>query len=131
MFGEQLDDKKFLKWICDKLGIRKSRFIDSVRHWKAIEYKESRRREGISLESKQIIYNTWIENCISSTDGCNGRKVIQISKRKYLEKHGGLSHESLRLEEHQNKCGRLYYSSNRFILTCTMRGIQKNFWKKG
>ena len=60
LFGEQLDDEKFLKWIHDKLGIRKSRFIDSVRHWKAIEYKESRRREGISLESKQIIYNTWI-----------------------------------------------------------------------
>ena len=52
LFGEQLDDENLLKWIGDKLGVRKSRFTDSVRHWKAIEYEESRGREGISLESK-------------------------------------------------------------------------------
>ena len=99
-----------------------------MRHWEAIQYKESRGREGISFES---IYNTWIENCITSTDGQSGRNVVQISKRKYLEKYGELSHESIRLEEHQNKLGKLYYSSDCLVLTCTMRTIQKKLLEKG
>ena len=45
------------------------------------KYRERR----LSFESKQTIYNTWIENCITSTDEWNGRNVVQISKRKYLE----------------------------------------------
>ena len=71
-----------------------------MRNWEAIQYKESRGREGISFESKQTIYNIQIENCITSIDGWNGRNVVQISKRKYLEKYGEISHESIRLEEH-------------------------------
>ena len=49
-----------------------------MRHWEAIQYKESGGREGISFESKQTIYNTWIENCITIIDGRNGRNVAQI-----------------------------------------------------
>ena len=131
LFGEQLNDENFLKWIANKLGIRKSRFIDTMRHWETIQYKESRGREGITFKSQQTIYNTWIENCITSTDGWNGRNAVQISKRKYLEKYGKLSHESIRLEEHQNKRGKLYYSSNHLVLTCTMRTIQKKLLEKG
>ena len=43
------------------------------------------------LKSKKIIYDTWIENCTISTNG-NGRNIVQISNRKYIEKHGSLSH---------------------------------------
>ena len=49
-----------------------------MRRWEAIQYKESRGREDISFKSKQTIYNTWNENCITSTDGQNGRNVVQI-----------------------------------------------------
>ena len=77
-FGEQLNDENFLKWIDDKFGIRKSRFVDTMRHWEAIQYKESGGREGISFESRQTIYNTWIGNCITIIDGRNGRNVAQI-----------------------------------------------------
>ena len=62
LFGEQLNDENSLKWITDKLGIRKSRFVDTVKHWEPIQYKESRRREGISFESKQTIYNKCSSN---------------------------------------------------------------------
>ena len=58
-------------------------------------------------------------------------ETVQISKRKYLEKYGGLSHELVRLEEHQNKCGRLYYSSNCLVLTCIVTGIKKKLLEKG
>ena len=81
-----------------------------------MQYKESRWREGISFESKQTMYNTWIENCITSTDGRNGRNAVQISKRKCLAKYGELCYESIRLEEHRNKRGKLYYSSKRLAL---------------
>ena len=37
LFGEQLNEENFLKFIADNtLGIRKSRFLDTVRHWEAI-----------------------------------------------------------------------------------------------
>ena len=69
----------------------------------------------------RTIYNTWIKNCITSTDKQNGRNVVQISKRKYLEKYCELSHESIRLAEHRNKRGKLYYSSNRLVLSKSLR----------
>ena len=131
LFGEQLNNDNFLKRIADKLDIRKSRFVDTVRHWEAIQYKGSKGREGVSFESKQTIYNTWIKNCITSTDERNGRNVVQISRRKYVEKYCELSHESIRLAEHRNKCGKLYYSSNRLVLTCTVRTIQKKLLEMG
>ena len=39
LFGEQLNEN-FLKWIANKLGIRKSRFIDTMRHWKQYSTKK-------------------------------------------------------------------------------------------
>ena len=59
------------------------------------------------------MYDTWIENCSTSTDGRNGRNMVQISKRKYIEKYGSLSHEPIKIDERKNKCGQLYLASNR------------------
>ena len=130
LFGKQLNNDNFLKWIADKLGIRKSRFVDTVRHWETIQYKGSKGR-GVSFESKQTIYNTWIKNCITSIDERNGRNAAQIIKRKYLEKYCEISHESIRFAEHRNKRGKLYFSSNRLVLTCTVRTIQKKLLEMG
>ena len=104
-----------LKWLADKMNIRKSRFIESVKIGKFNGYKETRGRDGISFEEKTTIYNTWIENCTASTDGRNGRNMVQISKRKYLEKYSELSHESIKIDEKRNKRGKLYLSSNRMV----------------
>ena len=93
LFGEQLEEENFLRWLASKLNIRQSRFIDSVNNWKLNEYKERSGRDGIPFEVQKIIYDTWIENCTTSTDGRNGRNMVQISKRKYIEKYGILSHE--------------------------------------
>ena len=46
LFGEQLEEENFLRWLASKLTIRQSRFIDSVNNWKLNEYKERRRRDG-------------------------------------------------------------------------------------
>ena len=131
MFGEQLEEENFVKLLADKMNIRKARFIESVNEWKLKGYQETRGREGLSLQTKQSIYNMWIDNCTTSIDGRNGRNMVQISKRKYLEKYGQLSPDSIKIEERQNKRGKLYFSSNRMILTCTVRSIQEKLSKEG
>ena len=103
MFGEQLEEENFVKWLADKMNIRKARFVESVNEWKLKGYQETRGREGLLLQTKQSIYNMWIDNCTTSTDGRNGRNMVQISKRKYLEKYGQLSHDSIKIEERRNK----------------------------
>ena len=46
LFGEQLEEESFLRWLASKLTIRQSRFIDSLNNWKLKEYKERRGRDG-------------------------------------------------------------------------------------
>ena len=130
LFGDQLDEENFLRWIASKLKIRPTRFIESTKQWKSSNYKEKRGREGLSLESNQLIYDTWLENCITSTDGRNGRNMIQLSKRKYIEKYGQLEN-SVQIEEVKNKRGQIYFSANRMVLTCTVRNIQTKVKEKG
>ena len=130
LFGEQLEEEKFLRWLASKLKIRQSRFIDSVNNWKLNKYKERRGRDGVPFEVQKIIFDTWIENC-TTTDGRNGRNMVQISKRKYIEKYGSLSHESIKIDEHKNKRGQLYLASNRMVVTCPVRSIQRKVAEKG
>ena len=46
LFGEQLEEESFLRWLASKLTIRQSRFIDCLNNWKLNEYKERRGRDG-------------------------------------------------------------------------------------
>ena len=64
LLGRQLKEENFLKWLTDKVNIRKSMFIELVKNWEKIEYKESRGRDVITLKPKQVIYKTLIEDCI-------------------------------------------------------------------
>ena len=131
LFREQLEEENFLRWLPSKLNIKQSRFIDSVNNWMLNKYKERRGRDGIPFEVQKIIYDTWIENCTTSTDGRNGRNMVQISKRKYIEKYGSLSHESMKIDEHKNKHGQLYLASNGLVVTCPVRSIQGKVAEKG
>ena len=101
-----------------------------MNNWKLNEYKERRGRDGIPFEVQNIIYDTWIENCSASTNGRNGRNMVQISKRKYIEKYGIFSHESIKIGEHKNKRGQLYLASNRMVVTCPVRSIQRKVAEK-
>ena len=57
--------------------------------------------------------------------------MVQISKRKYIEKYGSLSHEPIKIDERKNKCGQLYLASNRMVVTCPLRSIQGKVAEKG
>ena len=84
------------------------------------------------LKSKKLyMIRGFYQNCTTFTDGRNGRNMVQISKRKYIEKYGSLSHESIKIDEHKNEHGQLHLASNRMVVTCPVRLIQGKVAEKG
>ena len=57
--------------------------------------------------------------------------MIRISKRKYIEKFGSLSNESITIDESKDKHGHSHYSANQMVLTCTVKMIKEQLIKKG
>ena len=131
IFKEQLDNDDFVKWLASRLGIRPSKFSISLQCWNEKQFVECRGRSRLSLEKQQIVYDTWLNNSINSTDARNGRNVIRSSKRKYLEMYQGLENKDIVMEEKVNKRGQKYFHVNKMIVTCTSRNIQKQLADKG
>ena len=103
VFGDQLNDEPFRAWLGKKFEIRSSKFSQYVLKWKENEFKEVRERNKIPTEIQNKIHNTWIENSIVSTDGRNGRNVVNISKRQFLQKYGEIQSNLVELTEKKNK----------------------------
>ena len=55
------------------------------------------------FEIKQKVYDIWLKNAINSTDWRNGRNMVQLSKRKYLEQYGSIKNKNIVIEEVKNK----------------------------
>ena len=102
-YGDQLNDEPFRAWLAKKFEIRSSKFSQYVLKWKENEFKEVRERNKIPTEIQNKIHNTWIENSIVSTDGRNGRNVVNISKRQFLQKYGEIQSNLVELTEKKNK----------------------------
>ena len=86
IFKDKMSDPSFLSWLASKLNIRTSRFFIYVANWRDHSFKETRgTANSIDDELKQEIFDTLVENSINSTDGCNGRNLVSISKSKYNE----------------------------------------------
>ena len=92
---------------------------------------EIRGRQELSQNIKRNIYNTWVKNSINSSDGRNGRNLVKLSKRKYIEQYGTIKNNELVIEEVKNKRGQTYYSANRMVVTCTIRSIQDQLSQQG
>ena len=88
VFGGQLNGEAFLAWLAKNFELRSSKFSQYILKWRENEFKEARGRNKIPIEIQNKIYNTWIENSIVSTDGRNGRNVVNIFKRQFLQKYG-------------------------------------------
>ena len=50
------------------------------------------------FEIKQKVYDIWLKNSINSTDGRNGRNIVKLSKRKYLEQYGSIKNRNIVIE---------------------------------
>ena len=73
----------------------------------------------------------WLKNAINSADGRNGRNMVRLSKRKFLQQYGASKHSDIVIEEIKNKRGQTYYSANRMIATCTIRSIIEQLSNEG
>ena len=102
IFGDNLENDEFLKWLSGKLDIRHQRFTKYVIKWRENKFKETRGRQE-QIEIKQKVYDTWLKNAINSTDGRNGRNMVKLSKRKFLEQYGKINHSNIVIEELKNK----------------------------
>ena len=113
-----------------KLDLRPYRFITNVAKWQNIGLVEQKGRNSINLEIQQKIYDTWTENCIVSTDGRNGRNIVQLSKRKYIEKYGSIKNAVV-MSEVKNKRGKTNLTANRIVITCTIRTLLEKLTDQG
>ena len=66
----------------------------------------------MKIEEKQMIYGIWIKHIINSTDGRNGRNIVNISQQKYLAVYNDIDNKGIAFEEKVNKCGKKYFSAN-------------------
>ena len=89
IFKEQLDDEDFFRWIAaSKLCVRQSRLDQSVKCWRARDFKEVRGLTGIPNETQQE--NMWIENSIKKLN--NVDVIIEekkISEEKFMFQEKG------------------------------------------
>ena len=57
--------------------------------------------------------------------GRNGRNMVNIGKRKFLEVYGReMNHKDVNLECHTTKRGQTVFSANRRVATCTVRAMK-------
>ena len=131
-FGEQLQDEGFAYWLLNKkLGLRTSRCLPRLAAWRARDFRDPRGRSKLSPEDTQKVFDMYVENSITSTDGRNGRNMLKISKRRLLEIYGYVvNHDDIKIEEKQSR-KRLYYQSNRQIFTCTIQDLQQKLKDAG
>ena len=52
------------------------------------EFAESRGRRKLAPEVIKKVFDTYVENSISSTDGRNGRNMVKQSRQKFFEVYG-------------------------------------------
>ena len=118
IFGiERLTDRDFVAFLASQLNFRYSNYKRSLDRWIGSGLKEVRGRKALSDVIKQKIYNTWVENAITSTDNRNDHCSVKISKLEYTKRYGKIGHKEITLEERTNKRGRINYVANRMIVT--------------
>ena len=116
IFGiERLTDRDFVAFLASQLNFHYSNFKRSLDRWIGSGLKEVRGRKALSDVIKQKIYNTWVENSITSTGNRNDRCSVKISKLEYTKRYGKIGHKEITLEERTNKRGRINYVANRMI----------------
>ena len=98
ILGDHLNDETFLKWLANKLNVRPLQLTIYIKKWRDNLFQETRGRQE-QLGIRQKIFDTRIKNAIITTDGRNGRNIVKISKRKYLEQYGTITNSDINIEE--------------------------------
>ena len=122
-FANKIEDGEFQKWLTNKLGVYKYRFVEQYYFWKENNFSETRGRKGLPIEVQQIIYNEWKENSIFSPDRRNGRDTVKMSKNEYENDYHLIKNDPPLIED-KNRRGSTFVSSTRRIVTCTIDELQ-------
>ena len=113
--------KAFVTGLQINLILDHQNLLNIITSWKENQYRDRRGRIGLSQEDSQLVYDCWIQNSICSTHGRNGRNMVTISKVKYYEQFGKIINKNIVVKEKKKtREGRISYSSNRRIVTCTI-----------
>ena len=132
IFGvERLADHKFQYFLASKLDINYQNFKRGMMKWMDSGMEETRGRNKLNIETRQEIYDMWIQNAQPSTDNRNNRCQVKISEVQYIEKFSGLKNTNVEIEYTTNKRGRKNVAANRMISTTTTKGIIKKLSDKG
>ena len=132
MFGtEKIANYSFQYYLATKLDINYPNFKKSMQRWLRNGMVETRGRPKLTLEIRQAIYNTWLDNAQTSTDNRNNRCQVKISLEEYQEKYEGLVSDQVELHHLVNRRGRKNVAANRMIATTTVRGVYKKLKTQG
>ena len=132
IFGiDRLNDSAFIYFLSSQLNLNYSSLRRSILRWIDSGVRERRDRWLIDLDTKQQIYNLWIEHSQASTYNGNDRCKVKISKMDYIKKYVGIENENIIIEEITNKRGQASYVANHMIFTNTVRSLHHKLAEKG
>ena len=117
LFGENLKQEKFVRWLAEKLNVLGKQLFDGIEKYCENQYSET--RDCQKIQSQQAVYDMWLQNSIPSNDVRNGWNIISISKRRYLP-HTDLSTKDYIVDELINKHGQKLVSVNKLIATAKL-----------
>ena len=93
--------------------------ILGIERWLNAGMEENRGQLSIDLETRQKIYDTWIENSQALTDNRNDKCKVKISKLDFIKKFYGIENSNIIIEERTNKKGRVSFVANQKIRLCS------------
>ena len=105
------------------LGVVLAGCMLDVLRWIESGMGEGRGRWSIDLDTRQQIYNLWIEHSQASPDNRNDQYKVKISKMDYINKYTGIENKNIIIEEIINKRGQASYVANHIIFTSTVRSL--------
>ena len=85
----------------------------------------------LAPEVRQVIYDTWTDHSVASTDNRNNCASVPISKIENIQRYNGIENKTVQLEESKNMCGQVNISANHMIVTETVCSIHKSLLDKG
>ena len=97
--------------------------ILGIERWLNAGREENRGWLSIDLETRQKIYDTWIENSQALTDNRNDRCKVKILKLDFIKKFYGIENSNIIIEEQTNKRRRVSFAANRMVFTSTVRTL--------
>ena len=128
---DRLNDSAFIYFLSSQLNLNYSNLRGSILRWIDSGMTETRDRWSIDLDTRQQIYNLWIEHSQASTDNRNDRCKVKISKMDYSKKYVGIENENIIIEEITNKTGQASYVANHMIFTNTVCSLHHKLAEKG